>query len=94
MRLPPGDQAPFMIMLAVIMCGAAVLIFRPIAQAILRRVEGRYRDGGELAERVADLEHRLAEVEQDRLRVAELEERVDFAERLLSKGTQEPNRAP
>ena len=41
--------------------------------------------GGQLdAERMFELEQRVAELELDRARVAELEERLDFAERLLA----------
>jgi hypothetical protein len=36
-------------------------------------------------EYVAELEHRLAEIEAAQQRIYELEERVDFAERLLSQ---------
>jgi hypothetical protein len=36
------------------------------------------------AERMAELEQRVAELEMDRARIAELEERLDFAERLLA----------
>jgi hypothetical protein len=39
--------------------------------------------------RVADLEQRLSELEQRDYRVAELEERLDFAERLLAQGREE-----
>lgn len=54
----------------------------PIGQAWGRRIEARISGGGpqseELAQRVADLEACAQ-------RVAELEERVDFAERMLSQ---------
>jgi hypothetical protein len=54
----------------------------PIGQAWGRRIEARIGGGGppseELAQRVADLEACAQ-------RVAELEERVDFAERMLSQ---------
>ena len=54
----------------------------PIGQAWGRRIEARITGGGppseELAQRVADLEACAN-------RVSELEERVDFAERMLSQ---------
>ena len=55
----------------------------PIGQAWGRRIEAKISGGGshaseELAQRVADLEACAQ-------RVAELEERVDFAERMLSQ---------
>lgn len=37
------------------------------------------------AERLADLESRMAALEQSEARVAELEERLDFAERMLAR---------
>ncbi len=40
------------------------------------------------AERVADLEARLEELEAVHARMVELEERVDFTERLLARGAQ------
>ena len=48
---------------------------------------------GEMAaERIAELEARVAELEAAQADVAELAERLDFAERLLSKGTRDPER--
>ncbi|MBM4188598.1 MAG: hypothetical protein FJ206_14940 [Gemmatimonadetes bacterium] len=41
------------------------------------------------AARIEELEQRLADLEAGQLRVAELEERLDFAERLLAQGTGE-----
>lgn len=37
------------------------------------------------SERVAELEHRVAQLEAEQGRVLELEERIDFAERLLTQ---------
>lgn len=42
--------------------------------------------GPELQQRVEMLEGQVAELEADRARLAELEERLDFAERLLTAG--------
>jgi hypothetical protein len=44
-------------------------------------------------ERVEELESRVGELEQMQFRVAELEERLDFAERLLGQ-QREPERLP
>lgn len=80
-----GDAAVFVLLLAGILSTVTVLILRgPLGRAFARRIEGRSSEAPELAERVADLEQRLAELEQERVRMAELEERVDFAERLLA----------
>ncbi len=48
----------------------------------------------ELESHVAALEVRMAELESDRERLAELEERVDFAERLLVRENQQPGIGP
>ena len=90
--MPPQDLAPFLMVALLLVSAAAVLIFRgPLGKAIGRRIEGSQADPA-LAARVAELEHRLAEVEQERIRMAELEERVDFAERVLARGRPEPER--
>jgi NADP-dependent 3-hydroxy acid dehydrogenase YdfG len=80
----PNDIAPTIA--AITFFVSMVLIFRgAIGKAIARRIEGKGAPDPALAERIEELEHRLADMEQDRLRVAELEERLDFAERLLAK---------
>ena len=84
----PGELALF---LAVGM-GFLGLFFGPIGQAIGRRIGGAKSKGdsttglttGEMtAERVAALEDRIAELEGER---GQLEERLDFAERMLTQG--------
>jgi hypothetical protein len=51
------------------------------------------QSGAEFPEdRAAELDARLAELDELRHRVLELEERVDFAERLLAQGKAEPAR--
>jgi hypothetical protein len=47
-----------------------------------------------LERQVAALEARVAELEAERERVVELEERVDFAERLLVRENQQPGIGP
>ena len=48
---------------------------------------------GEMAaERIAELEDRVAELESAQAEVAELAERLDFAERLLAQGTRDAER--
>jgi hypothetical protein len=72
--------------------GAALvaLVAGPIGQAVARRIGGRKEpvgpSTGEMtAERIAEFEQRLVDVETALVRVAELEERLDFAERLLAQ---------
>ena len=65
---------------AVAWAGSFVLA-GPIGKALAERISGRANDTVPAAE----IEACLAEVEQLRGRVLELEERVDFAERLLAQ---------
>lgn len=62
---------------------AAVKIFGPLIAAWARRLEGR---GGDSALRgeLEQVRQELAEVDSLRARIGELEERVDFTERLLT----------
>lgn len=61
-----------------------VILF-PIIRAWARRIEGRSADPA-LAGEVEHLRARVAELEGIDHRMAELEERVDFSERLLAQG--------
>jgi len=60
-------------------------LFGPIGVAIGRRIGGRQPQQMDPAE-LAELRQRLGDLEAQQARVAELEERVDFAERLLAGG--------
>jgi hypothetical protein len=62
--------------------GGTFWVLRPVAAAIAKRIAGEHRKPGlEPAER----DEILSELQQVREEVAELAERMDFAERLLSK---------
>lgn len=56
----------------------------PVGKAIASLLEGETSHDEELLMRVEDLEARLTELSLEQQRVGELEERLDFAERLLS----------
>lgn len=64
---------------------AATIILWPIMRALGRRLEGKGTDAA-LRGEVERLQHRLEEVDGLQARVAELEERLDFAERMLVRG--------
>ncbi|HEV8356339.1 MAG TPA: hypothetical protein VGQ17_06165 [Gemmatimonadales bacterium] len=61
----------------------------------LRRAESIGLSSGEMAaERLAELERRVAELEFQEVRMVELEERLDFAERLLAAGGESSKQLP
>ncbi len=79
---PPGELAMFL----AIGAGAIGLLFGPIGQAVARRLGGR-ADADEVQAEVDQVNERVTtEVEDLRARLAEVEERLDFAERLLARG--------
>ena len=64
---------------------AVVLITYPIVRALARRLEGRSAPDPALAAEVEELRARVAELEQRQGTLHELEERIDFTERLLAQ---------
>lgn len=86
----PGDMIPIMgmitgtIMTAFFIIGGVMVFRGPVGQALARRIQGK---GGELEQEMlteiqALREHVLALEQQ----VGELDERLDFSERLLARG--------
>lgn len=76
----------FLITLTVV--GGAFLGWKllvPLVHALARRLEGPARPDGASAGELAELRSRLQELESQQGRVLELEERVDFAERMLAQ---------
>lgn len=69
------------------MGGAGALIYGAVALigVAVKRLERSAPDGASLVGELADLRERVAETETIRERVLELEERLDFAERLLAQ---------
>jgi hypothetical protein len=77
-----GELAMFL----AIGAAAVALLFGPIGSALARRISGRPEPGdghAEIEEMRAEV---TAEVDHLRNRLAEVEERLDFAERLLAHG--------
>jgi hypothetical protein len=64
--------------------GALAIFFGPIGRAVGRRIEGS-KQGGAGEQVMHDLGARVEQLEADRAHIAELEERLDFAERMLSQ---------
>jgi uncharacterized protein YlxW (UPF0749 family) len=82
-----GSEA--LVLTWLIIATSVVLILRgPLGKALARRLEGKQGNAAETTELLDELHQQAAENEVLQGRVAELEERVDFTERLLAR-TQE-----
>jgi hypothetical protein len=81
---PPGELAMFL----AIGAAAVGVLFGPIGSALARRLVGRSEPGDAHVE-IEEMRARVTdEVDDLRNRLAEVEERLDFAERLLAHGRQ------
>jgi hypothetical protein len=65
--------------------GFSAMVFAVRRRIALRKQPPALTAGQAEAEQLADLEARVADLEQVHYRVAELEERLDFSERLLAQ---------
>ena len=77
--------APALVMIVFLALAATTLIFWPVMRALGRRLEGKGHADAALRAEVEQLQLRLGEVDHLHQRVAELEERIDFAERMLAR---------
>jgi hypothetical protein len=84
---PPGS----VLLIIIAALTATVIILWPVMRAFGRRLEGKGGGDAALRSDVDQLHSRLAEVDMLQARVTELEERVDFTERLLAQN-REPDR--
>lgn len=73
------------VLLTATIASAAVLY--PLARGMARRLEGKATDDGSKL-RIEELTDRVHQLERQAGRVQELEERLDFAERLLTDARQ------
>ena len=81
-----NDGGPPIVLLIVIAAlTATVIILWPLMRAFGRRLEGKGGADAALRAEVEQLQLRVGEVDHLHQRVAELEERVDFTERLLAQ---------
>jgi hypothetical protein len=79
-----GELAMFL----AIGAASVALLFGPIGSAVARRIVGRPEPNDALAE-IEEIRARVTDEADDlRNRLAEVEERLDFAERLLAHGRQ------
>lgn len=81
---------PALVMIVLLSLVAATVILWPIMRALARRLEGKGAGEAALHAEVEQLHQRLGDVDNLQLRMGELEERIDFAERLLAQ--QDPGR--
>jgi hypothetical protein len=90
-----GGMDPGIVAIVVFALIAVTVILWPVMRALARRLEGKSVDPA-LRDEVERLQHRLEEMDVLQGRVAELEERVDFTERMLVRGQEspEPGRLP
>jgi hypothetical protein len=80
--MPPQAMA----LIAIAFIAASAFVLWPLFRAIARRIEGRgTADASHLREELMDLRERVQLLEGAQARVLELEERLDFAERLLTE---------
>ncbi len=76
-------MAPFLVPMTLFVSVAAIVIFRgPLGKAIGERIAGHHQVESDVA---AETEALQADVEELRHRLGEVEERLDFTERLLSQ---------
>lgn len=78
------QESAMMVLVLIGFVIVAVKVFGPLARAWAHKLEGRVGDP-ELRAEVDHLRAQLSEVDSLRGRVGELEERLDFTERLLTE---------
>lgn len=91
---PPWVTLPSQVTLLIVLgfFAACTIVLYPLMRALGRRLEGKNTTlNPALQADIDQLRQRLSEVEAAQHRVYELEERVDFAERMLSQ-RREPER--
>jgi Tfp pilus assembly protein PilO len=80
----PFEQ--FLIMMTTII-GSVVVLRGPIGRAFAARIEGRRALEPAEVRELFDLRARVAALEEGQSQLAEVQERLDFAERLLAQQT-------
>jgi hypothetical protein len=80
LMVPP----PVLAMISLAAVAAIAFVLYPVARALARRLEGR-GVSQDLLQQVDELRERVRDLEASQHRVAELEERLDFTERLLAQ---------
>jgi len=82
------QPVPYLLM-AVVFGGAYLMLMRgPLGKAIARMLEGTPDD--RTLDRIDEVDELMARSAEDRLRLMELEERLEFAERMLAQRNDAP----
>ena len=89
----PGMSGPVFVIGLLALVTGFVLVFYPLMRAFARRIEGRNQLDPAIHDELDQLRARVGEVDHLQQRVAELEERVDFTERMLAQRAA-PERLP
>ncbi len=84
--LPPG----IVLVITIAAVAAAVVVLWPIVRALARSIEARTESRLGIPVEVERLQARVAELEALPPRLAELEERLDFTERMLTRSPAGP----
>jgi hypothetical protein len=74
--------------------GGVAILRGPIGRALAARIEGRKPLDDEGRWELGELRERVAALEAERAELAELQERLDFAERMLAESPTAPLRSP
>jgi Tfp pilus assembly protein PilO len=74
------------VMIVLLVTVAVTIVAWPIVRALARRLEAKAGLTPSVQGELDQMHHRLAELDTLQQRVVELEERLDFAERLLARG--------
>ena len=79
---------PAIVMIVFLALLATTIVLWPVMRALARRLEGKGLPDPALRAEVEQLHQRLGDMDAMQMRLGELEERLDFAERLLTRGAE------
>ncbi len=85
-------DSPLFVMVIIAGLAAATLVLLPLVRALARRLEGKSALGAAAQAEIDELRNRVHELEGNQSRLLDLEERLDFTERILTQ--KEPARLP
>jgi hypothetical protein len=85
-------DSPAFVMVVLAGLAAITIVLWPLVRALARRLEGRSAASAALQAELEELRGRVHELEGTQSRLLDLEERLDFTERILTQ--KEPARLP